>query len=700
MKIKLPGDLKALSRGELEKLLADAEAEFDALSADVAGEGSTVTQETLDAMRELNAASTALTEQIATVASEEAARMSEAQELAAARAARAATPEPTPEPVEPDPDTGGGENAGTGGAGAPETPATGGAEVVTEAENIAANAATPEPAVTASSSTPSFRGLGARTGRAPAAQAPAQREIGFRMRPNAHRFQDGAVGFRELAASIDGMATGHRIHSNRDPLRIDGAANKIPLSLATLDRGFGPSHIVDPNLSEEQRAARIDEIVRGTEYRAATFNDNGALVASGGHCAVPETIYEFCEVTPATGLATWPAMNLGPRGGQRRPMEPDFSELYATLPWRFTEAELEANNPDGTPVVTKPCIEIPCVEWEEIYVEAIGLCVTSGILQRRGFPESIERFLAEVVKAHLIKVSVWSLMDVEADSTPYTISAGALGAAGAYLNGLALRAVVQRQKMRLPKDAPIDGKAPAWMLDVARADMALQQGRDVKGITDAEIDGWLASRNIFIEWVQHWQALPEASVRWPSQVKTVLYPRGTWYQHLEHVIEVGTLHSKEMLQKNRQMELFTEDEYLMDRRCNVSEVITVNLCANGSVGAREQITCPATTNEVQALTITGSPTGGHFTASFQGSAPTDPIAHNATAATVQAELAKLPTIGIGNVAVTGPAGGPYHVTFQGALGATNVAQLSVTHAFTGGTNATITPSTTTPGAPN
>lgn len=81
-------------------------------------------------------------------------------------------------------------------------------------------------------------------------------------------------------------------------------------------------------------------------------------------------------------------MNLGPRGGQRRPMEPDFTELYNTLPWRFTEAELQANNPDGTPVVTKPCIEIPCVEWEEIYVEAIGLCVTSGILQRRGFPRA------------------------------------------------------------------------------------------------------------------------------------------------------------------------------------------------------------------------------------------------------------------------------------------------------------------------
>lgn len=222
-----------------------------------------------------------------------------------------------------------------------------------------------------------------------------------------------------------------------------------------------------------------------------------------------------------------------------------------------------------------------------------------------------------MVKAHLIKVSVWSLLDAEADSTPYTIPAmRLLGAAGAFLNGVALRAVVQRQKERLAKDAPIEGKTPAYMLDVAKADMAMQQGKDVKSITDAEIDGWLASRNIFMEWVQHWQPIPEASVRWPSQVRTLLYPRGTWYQHLEHVIEVGTLHSKDMLQKNRQMEFFTEDEYLMDRRCKTSEVLTINVCANGSVGAREQITCATTTNEVQTATITGSPTGGTFTLSY------------------------------------------------------------------------------------
>ncbi|RBO87032.1 head decoration protein [Nocardia puris] len=104
----------------------------------------------------------------------------------------------------------------------------------------------------------------------------------------------------------------------------------------------------------------------------------------------------------------------------------------------------------------------------------------------------------------------------------------------------------------------------------------------------------------------------------------------------------------------------------------------------------------AGTNEVQTLTISGSPTGGTFTATFGGET-TDDIAHNASAATVEDELEGLSTIGAGNVTVTGSAGGPYTVTFINALGQRNVAQLTVAHEFTGGSSPNITPATVTPG---
>ncbi|WP_067671827.1 major capsid protein [Nocardia miyunensis] len=683
MEFEMPEDLTGLSLAELRDLLAKAEAAFDALTAGVTEDGATVSAAAVEQMRDLNSAADAINTRIGEVEAEDQARADEARALIQARTERGQT---VTEPE--DTDTGedeGQEDNDTGDAG----------DVVAEAEQVTADAA--QEALTASNrpAARSFRGLGARRGNNNAGVPPAE-QVGFRMRSQIPAFKDGVVGFKEIAASIDAMAVGSRVHANRAPHRKRGTM--VPLSLATIDRGFGPTHQFDPQSREEMKAA-MDQLVAQTEWRPSQFTDKGALVASGGHCAVPETIYTFCDVTPASGLLTLPAANFGPRGGQRRPVDPDFTELYNTLPFRFTEEELTAVDSNGDPVVTKPCIEIPCTDWEEIYVEAIGLCVTAGILQKRGFPEEIERFLAEVTKAHLIKVSLWSILDMVAVSTPYTIpAAGGIGAAGAFLSGLALRATLIRQQERLPSDAIIEGVCPAYALEVAKADMGFQQGLDVKGVTDAQIDSWLASNNIRMQWVQHWQALPTAAVRWPDHVSALLYPAGAFVQHLENVIEVGALYDKAQLQKNRYTELFTEDEYKVDKRCRVSELVTVSLNASGSVGAREQITVASMTNEVQTITISGSPTGGTWTATFKGDT-TYPIAYNATPAKVATELAGLKTIGMGNVAVSGSAGA-WAVTFQGLLGATNVPAMTVTGSLSGGTTPSIAVAQTTAGAPN
>lgn len=81
----------------------------------------------------------------------------------------------------------------------------------------------------------------------------------------------------------------------------------------------------------------------------------------------------------------------------------------------------------------------------------------------------------------------------------------------------------------------------------------------------------------------------------------------------------------------------------------------------------------AGTNEQQTITVNA--TGGFFVVAFRDQT-SGKIAYNATAAQVQAVLEGLSTIGTGNVAVTGSAGGPYTVTFQGALAATNVPALT------------------------
>lgn len=98
------------------------------------------------------------------------------------------------------------------------------------------------------------------------------------------------------------------------------------------------------------------------------------------------------------------------------------------------------------------------------------------------------------------------------------------------------------------------------------------------------------------------------------------------------------------------------------------------------------------TDEVQTVTEGGSGLTS-FTLTFSGQT-TASILAAATAAQVQAALEALSNIGAGNVKVTGSAGGPYTVSFQGALANTNVAQMTATP--TGGTG-TVTVATTTAG---
>jgi len=119
----------------------------------------------------------------------------------------------------------------------------------------------------------------------------------------------------------------------------------------------------------------------------------------------------------------------------------------------------------------------------------------------------------------------------------------------------------------------------------------------------------------------------------------------------------------------------------------VDEVQTITVTEGNVVGV----------NEVQSVTITGGPTGGDFTLTYAGQT-TGAIAFDATAAAVDTALEALSNIEVGDVAVTGDAGGPYTVTFGGALAFTNVAEMTASGAgLTGGTTPAVAIATVTAG---
>jgi len=111
------------------------------------------------------------------------------------------------------------------------------------------------------------------------------------------------------------------------------------------------------------------------------------------------------------------------------------------------------------------------------------------------------------------------------------------------------------------------------------------------------------------------------------------------------------------------------------------------------------------TDEVQTLTITGTPTGGTYTLTWispEGvSETTAPIPYNATASQVDAALEALRNIPAGALTCAGGPhpGTPITVTFAAmGLEKRNVNQMTADSSLlTGGTTPTVTPTTTTPG---
>lgn len=119
---------------------------------------------------------------------------------------------------------------------------------------------------------------------------------------------------------------------------------------------------------------------------------------------------------------------------------------------------------------------------------------------------------------------------------------------------------------------------------------------------------------------------------------------------------------------------FHGDDAVKTRATLTSLVTLANELKTDFNGVLAKIAADGDTNEQQTITLANA-TGGTFTLTYSGQT-TAAIAYNAAASAVQSALIALSNIGASDVSVSGSAGGPYTVTFQGALAGTDVAELT------------------------
>lgn len=549
----LPEDLT-----DLEALRAQAVAELEDIAP---ADGDAPSQETLDQMRKLDESISQIDAQIETVKAAHDERSAEA----------AAIHERVFGSQTADEDTDGeGETPDD----SDEEFATSDADTDTsEAEEAPVDDDQPDAVVAAAARRKTrFAGAGKRRGiDTPPAAKPA---FGYVLDANVRDYTPGYVDDLELAKAFGDLAVGR---GNR----ITGASGRSETTFASFVRPTDPKREV-----RDQPSA-----VEALEYATNEKNlEGGSLVAAGGWCAPSETVYEFLGTEAAGDLISLPEISIK-RGGVKFPVEPDFSEIYTDFPgFHQTEAQAQA----GT---EKTCTEIPCGEFTDLRLDVIGLCITNGILADKAWPELTRKYIAEAMKAHQHRLSKYRIDKVVAGSTAVSIpSTNLLGGAGALLNSVELAVQDIRVKHRIPSGTTIEGAAPVWARSILRSDLAYREGVLPEQVTDQMIDAHFALRGVRLQFVVDWQddviggSTPAQA--FPTTVKVVLYPAGTWYSALEPVINLGIIHDMSLLKVNKQTQLFTEDGIAVGKRKNDSRVYTIPVAVNGQVGLRAPLGGP------------------------------------------------------------------------------------------------------------
>lgn len=350
-------------------------------------------------------------------------------------------------------------------------------------------------------------------------------------------------------------------------------------------------------------SADSTEILRyaGSVERAG----GAALVAANGWCSPSETTYDLCGLPCSLdGILSLPEVN-APRGGLRFTKGLDFSAIYnGSGYFHFTEAQMaQVPRPD------KPCMEIPCADFEDHRLDVDGLCITGDIMQSRTYPELVAEFMQGAMCAHAHRVNAFKLAAMDAGSANQgNITQAGYGAVANVLYAIELQIQAYRYRGRRAQEgspALLELVAPYWIKGVFRADIANRNAPSGVGnplmVTDADMVQWFSTRGVAVRYVYDWQDLetiendltgdPTPITDYPDTVEFMLYEAGTWIVPTLDLITLESIYDSALIKQNKFTALFTEQAFTIVERCFGSLKFTVPVCANGNTGGQVTVTC-------------------------------------------------------------------------------------------------------------
>ncbi|MFJ2205941.1 major capsid protein [Streptomyces microflavus] len=315
----------------------------------------------------------------------------------------------------------------------------------------------------------------------------------------------------------------------------------------------------------------------------------GDLVASGGWCAPSETLYELTDTSCPDMLWDAPEIQLS-RGGLRyyKPLSLDVSSMT----WVHTEADDIAGN-------EKPCYRVPCPDPVEVRCDAVGVCLESGILTARHFPELIDWYLRNTMIAHEIRIKQYLFAAALATATGVTMpeSMGALSAAFA---AVALQAADMIERHSLCETTALEVTFPWWTRNMFLTDLARRNGVTIDQVSTAQIQDLFSPLGVRIQWARGLApavpteiGAPTPAVAWPDFVRFMIYPAGSLVIGRGEEVNLGVIHDSSKFVTNDYTALFAEECVALVDRSVDTRVVTVPVCPSGETGAQSLIACGA-----------------------------------------------------------------------------------------------------------
>ncbi len=250
-------------------------------------------------------------------------------------------------------------------------------------------------------------------------------------------------------------------------------------------------------------------------------------------------------------------------------------------------------NAGGDTASGKPCNTITCPEFTDNRLGVCGVCIQTGILMSRSYPELVERMIRGSLTAHMHRVAGRHIANIITGSTPVTVTDGDTnpGAVAPLLSAVELTIESIRNAYRMRDGATMEVILPRWGRGLLRADLSRRLGVNLLAVTNQDLDNWLRMRGANPQWVYNFDPIGAAPTAWPTSMRILVYPAGTWVALQGDVINLESVYDSTNLANNNYTSIFTEEATATMKACHVSRVVTVPVCPSGATGAGEDLVC-------------------------------------------------------------------------------------------------------------